>query len=494
MTALRDYALAVAQQMIANPGYLGEILRWRATNFRSKVLLYVDQFEELYTLVPDPQLRSAFVTCLRAAADDPSSPVRVVVSLRSDFLDRVAEDREFITVLASGMHYLLPLGRGGLWNAIAKPAELAGHVFEYPDVIGRMVDEMESAATALPLLQFAAARMWQARDRARRMLTAASYDAMGGIAGALAVHADAVLAELPLERRQLAQLVFQRLVTPEGTRAVVDLDELQALSPVPGEVRALIDHLVSARLLVSKSDDAGSGATVELVHESLIGAWPQLKMWAEAGKEEAAFLVQLRQVAQQWESRGRVQGLLWRGEAADEARRFATRLGGTVAAREQDYLSSVIALANKSGRVKRLAVAATMLVLAVLAIAGIIVVLIVRDAEQKAIVKADEAEAAEARNAAQLQEVKDAQAKRDEAEKAAEEAAAKEAAANKDTQQSRADLQKALVQTKAALETANRAVADEKAIGAKLQALYDEKKREVIMLKQHSKGMATTLK
>ncbi|HEV7556050.1 MAG TPA: AAA family ATPase, partial [Kofleriaceae bacterium] len=258
--------------------------------------------------------------------------------------------------------------------------------------------------------------------------------------------------------------------------------------------RALIDHLVGARLLVSKSDDAGSGATVELVHESLIGAWPQLKMWAEAGKEEAAFLVQLRQVAQQWESRGRAQGLLWRGEAADEARRFATRLGGTVAAREQDYLSSVIALANKSGRVKRLAVAMTMLVLAALAITAVIVVVIVRDAEQKAILKADEAEAAKAQEAAQVQELKDAQAKRDEAEKAAEESAAKEAAANKDTQQSRAELQKTNVKLQAALEAANRAIADEKALREKLQGINEEQKRQMVLLKQHSKGMATTLK
>ena len=83
----------IAGQLAAEPGYLGSVLRWRAQTGRCRVLLYVDQLEELYTLVPDPRQRAAFVTTLRAAGDDPSSPVRVVLSLRSDFLDRAAEDR-----------------------------------------------------------------------------------------------------------------------------------------------------------------------------------------------------------------------------------------------------------------------------------------------------------------------------------------------------------------------------------------------------------------
>jgi len=81
----------------------------------------------------------------------------------------------------------------------------ASHVFEAPELVTGMLADMATAPGALPLLQFAAAKMWEARDRSRRMLTTASYVAMGGIAGALAVHADAVLAEMPPARRQLAQ-------------------------------------------------------------------------------------------------------------------------------------------------------------------------------------------------------------------------------------------------------------------------------------------------
>jgi eukaryotic-like serine/threonine-protein kinase len=482
-----QYIRAIARRLFDEPGYLGEILRWRAASHGCRVLLYVDQFEELYTLVRDQGERVAFVRALRAAADDPSSPVRVLVSLRSDFLDRAAEDREFMAALTEGMHYLMPLGRDGLLQALERPAEQAGHVFEAPELALQMVADIATTSGALPLLQFAAARMGESRDRSRRVLTTASYLQMGGIAGALAVHADAVLAELSPARRHLAQAVFQRLVTADATRAIVDLDELTQLSPMTAEVRGLVDQLVSARLLVSKSDDHGVGATVELIHESLISAWPQLRQWAEAGREEAAFLVQVRQAAQQWESRGRPQGLLWRGDAADEARRFAARLGNTLGPRERSFLDSVIAHATRSTRLKRLAVAATMVVLAGLVIAGLVVVIWVRGAEQEALRQADEARAARSDLANQLKVVKDKEAARAEAARQA-------AAAGEDAQLSRAELERTNRQLTEALDAARTSSAQEKAMREQVEKhLADERRRSDALARQRTK-MATELK
>ncbi len=493
-TAQGDHTHAVAQQLFDEPGYLGAVLRWRAATYGCQVLLYVDQFEELYTLVRDPRERAAFVTCLRAAADDSSSPVRVILSLRSDFLDRAAEDRAFMASLTEGMHYLMPLGHDGLWHALVRPAEQAGHVFEAAELVTRMLADMATAPGALPLLQFAAAKMWESRDRSRRMLTTASYVAMGGIAGALAVHADAVLAEMPPARRQLAQAVFQRLVTADGTRAIVDLDELHLLSPAPAEVRGLIDQLVSARLLVSKSDDRGAGATVEIIHESLISAWPQLRLWAEAGREEAAFLVQVRQAAQQWEARGYPQGMLWRGDAADEARRLTARLGNTLGPRERHFLDAVIALATRSSRIKRLAVAATMVVLAGLVVAGLVVVLLVRNAEHEALRQADEARTARGELADQLKVVQDKEAARVAAEKQAAEAAKHAAAAGEDAQMSRAELQRANQQLTGALEAARTASAQEKALREKVEGLLEQERQRSKSLEKQRTKMATELR
>jgi hypothetical protein len=247
-------------------------------------------------------------------------------------------------------------------------------------------------------------------------------------------------------------------------------------------------------LLVSKSDEHGAGASVEIIHESLIAAWPQLQHWAEAGREQAAFLVQLRQAAQQWESRGCPAGLLWRGDAADEARRFAARLGNTLGPRERRFLDSVIALATRSGKVRRLAVAATMIVLTGLVLVGLVVVIWVRRAEQEALRQASEARTARTELADQLKVVKDKEAARLAAEAQAAVAAQHAAAAGQDAQLSRAELQRANQQLTAALEAARTASAQEKALREKVESLLDAERRRTRSLEQQRTKMATDLR
>ena len=494
-----DYARAVAAQLLAEPGYLGSVLRWRAQTARGRVLLLVDQLEELYTLVPDLAQRLAFVAALRAAADDPSSPVRVVLSLRSDFLDRAAEDRGFMDAITNGLHYLMPLGRDGLRDALVRPIQLAGHAFEHPALVEQMLDEIATTSGALPLLQFAAAQMWEARARPARVLTQASYVAMGGIAGTLATHADSVLAGMPWPRRQLVEAVFRRLVTADGTRAIVDLGELVTLAPA--EIPALIDNLVAARLLVSNADPHTAGATVEIVHESLITAWPQLRQWMEAGRDEAAFMVQLRQAAQQWDARGRPAGLLWRGEMAEEAHRFAARLGTTLGAREHAFIEAVLALANRAARVKRSAVIATMIGMVVLLAVGAVVVVKVRAAERRAVSEASAADTARGELAEQLRVVNDKEAARVAAEQEAA-AAAKEAtaaakkadAAGADAELSRAELQKANAKLQQALSSAQDAVIKEQAAREQVEKLLAAEKSRNRALENQRKKIATDLR
>jgi hypothetical protein len=454
------------------------------------VLLYVDQLEELYTLVPDPYQRAAFVATLRAAADDPSSPVRVVVSIRSDFLDRVAEDRGFMDAVTDGLHCLMPLGRDGLRDALTRPLHIAGHGFESTALVERMLDDIASAEGALPLLQFAAAQMWEARDRNRRVLTQASYVAMGGIAGTLAAHADRVLADMPHERRQLVQAIFRRLVTAEGTRAIVDLDELSAIAPA--EVPALVSSLVAARLLVSSSDQHAT-ATVELVHESLIHAWPQLRQWMEAGRDEAGFLSQLRQAAQQWDGRGRPPGLLWRGEMADETRRFAKRLGNTLGAREHAYVAAVLALANRASRRKQIAAVATIFGLTLLVLIGGVVVVEVRDAEQRAKASAaqlsDQLRVVQEKEAARLaaeDKAKTEAAKAAESAKAANDASTEAAESREALKQKNQELQKTLADERDAY-------AKEQAAHAEVEKLLEAERVRNKQLMQRKGTIATDL-
>jgi serine/threonine protein kinase len=409
------------------PGTFGARLRARARRKRSQILVFVDQHEELYTLVPDAAERLAFTACLAGASDDPSGPVRVVVAIRSDFLDRAAEDRRFVEELTRGLIFLQPPSRAGLEAALTQPLEMVGFTFEQ-DVVGSMLDALEATPGALPLLQFTAAKLWDARDKQRRVLTRDTYDGMGGVAGALATHADEVLAAFSQPDQRTVRAIFQRLVTPERTRAIVDTGELRDIAP---DVDRLIAHLVSARLLVVQSRGEGAGA-VELVHESLIRSWPTLQRWLDENQEDAAFVAQLRAAAKQWDLKGRPEGLLWRDQAMEEARLWRSRYHGELPQREADFLAAVVEVATRAERRRRRVVIAAFVFLVALVTAAGAALLVIREkaaaarrAEQTArdneAVARDaqkQAEQARAKLAEKVDELTAAQAARDRADEA----------------------------------------------------------------------------
>ena len=318
-------------------------------------MIFVDQFEELYTLVADPTERIAFTQCLAGAADDPASPVRITFSMRSDFLDRVGEDPQFLHEVMQSLFFLTPPNRDGLRDALVQPAQMAGYEFESPQMVEEMLNYLETTSGALPLMQFAATKLWDSRDTVRKLLTYNAYQAMGGIAGALASHADSVLAELAPPSQNLTRQVFLRLITPERTRAVVSLAELAELAPGTHDVERLVEHLTAARLLVSQTAADGStqGSTAEIVHESLVHSWPTLRRWLDETQEDSAFLEQLRNASKQWASRGRPSGLLWRGDTADEAIRWAKRHTGTLPETQRAFLAAVISESTRAERRRR---------------------------------------------------------------------------------------------------------------------------------------------
>jgi serine/threonine protein kinase len=432
----------LAERLRAEPGYLGSALRSRARRRNQRVLLVIDQLEELYTLVANASERLAFTACLASAADDPSAPVRVVVTIRSDFIDRVAEDSYFMAELARSLFFLAPPGRDSLRDALVEPAEQAGYQFESPAMVQHMLDHLTETHGALPLLQFAASKLWERRDRGRRLLTEDSYREIGGITGALASHADSVIAELAPAGQALARTVLVALVTPERTRAVVPLRELGELGGGPratADVEYLVTHLAQARLLVIQTGgvaegDASAGApgaAVEIVHESLIHTWPRLRRWLDENQDDAAFLAELRNAARQWQARGRPSGLLWRGEAMEEARRWHRRYHGELPEAQRDYLAAVFHLADRSRRMRRVLLGGAFGFMTLLVAAAAVALLVIRDAERKAAEKAIEAQ--NAANVAQ-ERLEQVEQKERERARAAEEAQASERKAQANAQ------------------------------------------------------------
>ncbi|HRI70417.1 MAG TPA: WD40 repeat domain-containing protein, partial [Polyangium sp.] len=150
--------------------------------------------------------------------------------------------------------------------------------------------------------------------------------------------------------------MFERLVTPERTRAIASEADLQELAADPAEADRVLARLVEARLLVAEKDETTGGVSVEIVHESLIVRWPMLSRWLDENKEDADFLARLRIASRQWRESGKARGLLWREEAMLEARRFRERSRVEITRTEQEFLDAVFSLGELAAKRRRLVV------------------------------------------------------------------------------------------------------------------------------------------
>lgn len=359
----------------SHPGLLGTRLRerCRAGPQQRRALLFVDQFEEVFTLVDDAAEREAFLNSLLGAADEVSSPIRVVIAVRSDFLDRIAEEHEFMRRVLEGLYFLPPMRRENLQEALVMPVKAAGYQFESDDMVEDMLQSLATTKIPLPLLQFTAARLWNLRDINRKLLTRQSYEALGGVAGALSTHADALVAALSLHQQRLCRAICLRLVTPQRTRAIVSAKELAELSNRDPEVMTVVQYLSNERLLSMDTGTEESSAMVELVHESLIDKWPKLARWIEENADDAEFIARLRSATAQWLCSGKGAGLLWRDQVAEEARAWYARrkhtfgdtLDEAIGKNELLYLEAVVNLLGKTARRRRWAIITAFAVMSV---------------------------------------------------------------------------------------------------------------------------------
>ena len=364
-------AESLAAQLQETPQQLNLVLHRLSEQRHSNVLLAVDQLEELYTLVPSAELRRRFMQALCAAADDPQAPVRVIFTLREEFLSRLVEGpgvREalsHITVLQSP-------GSEALLETLTRPLELAGYRFEDQRMVQEMLAEVEGERSCLPLLQFAGQVLWDRRDRKARMLRRSDYREMGGVAGALARHADGVLAGMSAEELTLTRTIFLRLVTPERTRRV--LGRSQVLEGLGEAAARVLMRLIEARLISTRQSAEGA-AELELVHESLVATWSRLRRWIEESHEELRLLAEVEQAAELWNKRGRREQEVWRGEALREAQRILGRSTSDLPSMVARFLEAGGARARRAGRRRRIRLVAVMALLGLLAVGATIVAL-----------------------------------------------------------------------------------------------------------------------
>jgi WD40 repeat protein/serine/threonine protein kinase len=351
----RDALHGLRQELARDRDALGALLRDDAAA-HGPIVLVVDQLEELFTLCHDDTERRLFAEAVAAAARDAEDRVRVIFTLRDDFLVRTEQVEALRNRIGQGLQLLTVPVAEDLRRILVEPARRSGYEFEDSALPTEMVAEVADQPGALALLSFTAQKLWELRDRHFKQLTRVAYKTLGGVGGALAQHAEQTLEAMPSEERALAREAFRHLVTSLDTRAVVARSDLRQLLGGDERGDGVIEKLVAARLLVVGDRESGA-ETVEVVHEALLAAWPRLVEWRREDREGARFREQLRSAAKQWHERQRVRGLLWRGDAFAELVRWRSRHTGPLTDLEAAFADASARDAARGRRNLRLLVA-----------------------------------------------------------------------------------------------------------------------------------------
>ena len=351
----------------------------------SDVLVILDQFEELFTLSP-PEVQSRFAELLGRLAIE--ADIHVLLSMRDDFLFH-CHDHPPLSPIFSELTPLGPPTGDALRRALVQPALGCGYRFEDESLVDEMLGEVSEERGALPLLAFAASRLWELRDREQGLLTRSAYERIGGVAGALAQHAEATLGRIGPARERVVREIFRNLVTAQATRAVRDKDELLSVFEERQAADDVLQELIDARLLTSfeVAGDSSSSQRVEIIHESLLKNWPRLARGQTQDADGAQLRDQLRQAASMWEERGHPEDVLWTGSSFREFELWQERYPGGLTATEEAFAGAMVEESHKRRRRRWLAIASGFAAL-------LVVVLVVEGQRQQAVQQARRAEAA----------------------------------------------------------------------------------------------------
>ncbi len=234
----------------------------------SRLLLFIDQFEEVFTLCHSEEERAAFISNLLSACAEPDGKVEIVLTLRADFYAHCANYPDLREALAENQEYIGAMSDLELRSAIEEPAQRGRWEFE-AGLADLLLHDVGHEPGALPLLSHALMETWQRRRN--RTMTLSGYTSSGGVRGAIAETAEAVFADrLSRAQQTIARRILLRLTelgdeTASGdTRRRARPAELN-LKPEDAETtQAVLNVLADARLITTGEE------AVEVAHEALI--------------------------------------------------------------------------------------------------------------------------------------------------------------------------------------------------------------------------------
>jgi WD40 repeat protein/transcriptional regulator with XRE-family HTH domain len=306
----------------------------------ARLLLVVDQFEELFALCHLEEERAAFIDNLLTAASETNGPIMIVIALRADFYAACANYPQLREALANYQEYIGAMNDEEIRRAIEEPAQRGHWEFE-PGLVDVLLHDVGHEPGALPLLSHALFETWQ-RRRGPTM-TLSGYASSGGVRGAIAETAETVFADqFTNEQRAIARRIFLRLTELSDEASVADtrrrasFDELILKPEEASTTREVLKALADARLIITTEDAA------EVAHEALIREWPTLRGWLEENRDSLRLHRQITEAAQEWLETDRTPDLLYRGARLAQAREWRATHQDEINLLEREFLTASI--------------------------------------------------------------------------------------------------------------------------------------------------------
>ena len=330
---------ALAQESTSAIEMLAQYMAvWSQQHPGMKLLLAIDQFEELITLCRDDKEREQFLIGLVQAVAAYPEQLRLVLTLRSDFEPQF-QDAALKDYWSAARFVVPPMMRSELREAIEEPASKRVMYFQSDDpknpLVDRLIDEVAEMPGALPLLSFTLSELYLkylrrqkiAQDRGNsidRAITEADYKELGGVARSLTQRADqeyeALVQQDPAYEQTIRHVMLRMVAVGGGelARRRVPLSEFEYPPTQNDRVKQVIQRFSAARLLVEGQDPDGR-PYAEPAHDALVRGWQKLLTWKQEEAESLILQRRLTPAAEEWKdvaAKKQSKGLLAKAEPA----------------------------------------------------------------------------------------------------------------------------------------------------------------------------------
>lgn len=317
---------------------------------KKKILLFIDQFEELFTQV-DQNLREIFIKILLESVErnkDDEAPFCVLLTIRSDFYHYCIDSELSKLLNLKTDHKLSQPNTSQLMEMIEKPSDQAQiNVDEVKNII---IDDMVKN-NSLPLMAYILEQLHKkAKERGDNKLTIEDYKNLGGIQGVINQQAETAFKNFSKTQNlneqdatNILKKVFFKLITINELGVVTRNKAIQEqVYDADFKAQQLVGSLTKERLLTADVDQITKNPIIEVAHEALFSSWERLKTWLKKVREDLEAARKIVETAQDWKTKGKEESYLWGGDRLKDAHDTIERLASYLSDNKEELLRTEI--------------------------------------------------------------------------------------------------------------------------------------------------------